>query len=324
MIVDELLDANFEAIIDAARYAPSVHNTQPWRVKRLNDGIYITLDEVHTLTYGDPTGRESVMSLGIFAEAIIMVAAAIGLSVKSLDFSSNELTITFKHAKSIGSFDKIKNLLRNRVTDRSIYRSTNLTKKQISNIKNSWLGKEAQIHVIDDDKTLEELAGLTAQGISLALTNPAFRTELSGLLIEPWSSKKRGISVRSLYIPSMLQLIEPVFMKFGIGLKAEARLEKRRWQSASAAVCITTPGDMPKYWLAAGRAYMRVAICIESLGLSQATSAATVEASNFHEDVEELLEVTQRLQSTIRIGLGSPRKMHSPRVDLDSIITTSN
>jgi hypothetical protein len=70
----EQLRSNFEKIIDLALFAPSVHNTQPWKVKLLDNGLLISLDPAHKLKYGDPTGRETQISLGIFAEAVICSA----------------------------------------------------------------------------------------------------------------------------------------------------------------------------------------------------------------------------------------------------------
>ncbi len=112
-------------------------------------------------------------------------------------------------------------------------------------------------------------------------------------------------------------------MKLGIGIRSEVNLERKRWESASGIILITTVGDMPKYWFEAGRAYLQAALKVEQLGLSQATSAATVEASNYHEDVEKLVDTNQRLQSVIRIGKGVQNRNHSPRVTVEELLTSN-
>jgi hypothetical protein len=173
-----------------------------------------------------------------------------------------------------------------------------------------------------DRDVVKAAAKLTSQGIQLALSSPGFRKELSQYLVLPWSRKKRGIAVKSLHVSWLLEVMEPWLIRLGIGLKAEADLEKKRWLSASAIIVITSIGDMPKYWFEVGRTYLRVSLIVEKHSLSQATSAAVVEASDFHEDVEKLMHTKQRIQSMMRIGApGAPKRYHSPRLDAEELIT---
>jgi hypothetical protein len=110
-------------------------------------------------------------------------------------------------------------------------------------------------------------------------------------------------------------------MKTGLGVTSEVKLERKRWLSSSGIIFITTAGDVPEYWFEAGRAYLHVALEIENQGLSQATSAATVEASNYHEDIERLLGTNERLQCVIRVGKGAKNRNHSPRVNVEDLLT---
>ncbi len=112
-------------------------------------------------------------------------------------------------------------------------------------------------------------------------------------------------------------------LKLGLNTGKEAALEEKRWLSASAIVLITTEGDLHDDWFEAGRVYMRVSLEIERSGFSQATSAATVEAATFHEDIEKLLGTSQRLQAAIRIGKGVSKRKYSPRVSAEELITSN-
>jgi len=311
-------------IVDVARLAPSVHNTQAWKVKIGPSSCQVIIDKRYALSDGDPTGRQAVIGIGIFCEALVAVAADFRLQTTIGTYLDGAVTVHF-HNKPTKQTTKqpYSELIASRATDRSIYKPVDITDQNTAYLSSAAIGSSISIHVIRDKKQIDTIAELTSHGISLALTSPAFRQELSQYLVLPWSKKVRGISVMSLYIPTLVAIIEPTLMRLGIGLPLEAKLEKRRWQSASAVIAITADGDLTKYWFDVGRTYLRLSLYIEDLGLSQATSGAIVEASNYHEDVESILDTNQRILSMIRIGKGAKKRHHSPRISLDEL-TASN
>jgi hypothetical protein len=64
------MDASLRAALEVARWAPSAHNTQPWRVERRGDQLLVSADESRWLRHGDPTRRDLELSVGCFAEAL--------------------------------------------------------------------------------------------------------------------------------------------------------------------------------------------------------------------------------------------------------------
>lgn len=322
--IAESLKDRLPAIVEQARFAPSVHNTQPWLVRLGGPSrLEILLDEKHVLKEGDPTGRQTVISLGIFIEALAIAAAHEGFKltgVEQRDDGAAELT--FAAAKAVDNSGLL-SLLRRRCSDRSIYKPAGIESSVRHQLSGVATAEGVSVRVVTDPPLLQKIADLTSKGIAVALSSPGFRRELSRYLSLPGSSKKRGIAVRSLYIPFLVAMLEPAILRLGINLKTESRLEKRRWLSASGVVLILGDGDMPRYWLEAGRAYLRVSLAIEAAGLSQATSAAIVEASNYHDDIEAALGTSQRVLALIRIGAGSSHKYFSPRLTADELITSN-
>lgn len=320
MKTHKLTDKELEEILEIARYAPSVHNTQPWRVQNRHGGVEVTIDSNHKLGPGDPTGRQTIISLGIFTETICLTASVLGLST-SVRFDKDKASISFH--KNVKSDKNIVKLLKNRATDRSIYKKTDIDPGTQTILERLAKNKSVKVWLIENESVLKTIARLTAKGISLALSNPQFRDELSRYLLRQGSQRKRGISVRSLYIPKVIAALQPELLKFGLSTGKEAQLEEKRWLSSSAVVLITTEGDLHDDWFKAGRTYLRISLELERLGFSQATSAATVEASTFHEDIEKLLGTKQRLQAAIRIGKGVSKRQYSPRVSAKDLITSS-
>lgn len=310
-------------IIDIARYAPSVHNTQPWKITANDNRINIGLDSTYLLKYGDPTGRQTVISLGIFSESIKIAAESLGFSVKITYVNRHSVCVDLKikpnnkPAKSIS----LVNSLKSRATDRSIYKPVVISNSQLKLISEVPHSKSVTIFTSTDPKLIESVADLTSRGIGVAISNPEFRKELSGYLIRNTNKKNRGISVMSLYIPKPIAIIEPWLLKRGIGMSKEVSLEKKRWLSASGLVIITAKGDLDTYWFDVGKAYLQASLEIEALGLSQATSAAIVEATNYHDDIEEILGTSDRILAIMRIGQGSKKRHYSPRVSVDDLTT---
>jgi nitroreductase len=309
-------------ILEYARLAPSVHNSQPWKVQAKDNIVRISIDSKHMLSHGDPTGRQTIISLGIFTEAVVLASKALGRQTESVSLMDDGAKIVYKTKAGQADAGSKKQLdsLKTRHTDRSIYKPVSLSKKTVQNITGSATSYDVKVYVINDRKILDKIAEFTAKGIRLALSNPDFRRELSGYLTLPWSSKQRGISVRSLQIPLLLELIEPWVLRAGIGLGIEVGVERKRWLSASAVVFICADGDLHKHWFDAGRTYLHTSLAIEDAGLSQATSAAIVEASTFHEDTEELIGTNKRILSVLRVGSGSKRKHYSPRLSAPGFI----
>lgn len=309
-------------ILEYARFAPSVHNTQPWQVQAKYNIVSISIDPKHKLSHGDPTGRQTIISLGIFAEAIVLASKSLGWQIENVSLMEDGAKIVYKTevVKADAKAKKQLDNLKTRHTDRSIYRPTNLNKTTVQNITGSATSSDIAVYVVSERKILDKIAEFTAKGIRLALSNPDFRKELSGYLTLPWSRKQRGIAVRSLHIPLLLGLVEPWALRAGIGLGAEVSAEKKRWLSAGAVVFICADGDMHKHWFDAGRTYLHTSLAIEDAGLDQATSAAIVEASTFHEDVEKLIGTSKRILSVLRVGNGCKKKHYSPRLPATSLI----
>jgi hypothetical protein len=70
-------------LVEDARFAPSPHNTQPWRVRPSSDGeAELEVPVERLLPVEDPEGRFLTAGVGIFLEALDVAAAARGLALR--------------------------------------------------------------------------------------------------------------------------------------------------------------------------------------------------------------------------------------------------
>lgn len=78
MSVKEITTAReaVRAVVELARRAPSVHNTQPWIWRNTSYGVDLLADQSRHLAVSDPTGRNLVISCGCALHHAQVVAAA--------------------------------------------------------------------------------------------------------------------------------------------------------------------------------------------------------------------------------------------------------
>src|SRR5437870_2347111 len=66
----------WETLLETAIHAPSPHNVQPWRVRILSeDRADLLIEKRRTLPKEDPTGSFIILTMGLFIEALRILAA---------------------------------------------------------------------------------------------------------------------------------------------------------------------------------------------------------------------------------------------------------
>jgi hypothetical protein len=317
----DYLSQSINDILSIARLAPSVHNTQPWKVKLNPDHLEISLDRNRALTHGDPTGRQAFLSLGIFTEACLIGLKYHGF--KPLEPKLSGDSVSLKVASKQGEAEEFVEVesLKKRFTDRTLYKKVDLSRAQLAKINNCWRNNNVEVRAVSDIQIIERTAELTRQALLLAFSNPGFRKELTEYFVTD-SSKPYGIPLNTLGTGRVKARVVKRLINSGLNRQQEAGTEYKRWLSASAVVFILAEGDSRSYWLESGRAYLRASLEIEKLGFNQATSAAIAEAADFHEDIEKLLGTDKRIMSVIRVGRGSKKKAYSGRLSAKELLTT--
>lgn len=313
-------------IIDYARLAPSVHNTQPWRFSIQDSGIAIFVEPSRALEAGDPTGRELWVSIGICIEATLQAARGLGIkaTITSLQTDTRTQAVAVIHCSSMTKKDP--QLLR-LLKERRSYR----TSMQPATIPSS-LQRACQkaikdlptvsLVLVTNDGQIATIADIADRGMRLALSSHAFRQELAPLLHYNWSPARTGLHGFVLNHGALGSIWEKWSVKWGLGSKRKAHADRQKVVEASALLFILSKGDVPHFWLDVGRAYMRIVLEITQAGLAHSTITAPVEADRFHEDIEKMLGTHDRIQSMIRIGKATKQLARtSPRLSTDELTT---
>lgn len=302
--------------------APSVHNIQPWQMSWNGRRLTIAPDPQHRLEAGDPTGRQTWISLGCIVENLVLAAGAAGLKSRSIP-RDDQVELEFQTGAK-PSETWVLEAMRERRSDRSAFARQAVSSDQLEQIERAWQSPDILVKASSDRQLIETVAALTGQGIALALSLPEFRNELADLMRPNWTSRGDGLVGKTLLHGALSSLWQPLRFRFGQPAASESRLERQRVLDSGALVLLFSRGDTQPFWLEAGRAYERCALEITRLGLAQSTTAAAVEAPDFHKDIEKALGTEHRLQAIIRIGQSLARAPHSPRRSLDEVLTSTS
>jgi hypothetical protein len=316
----------FAKLLAYARLAPSVHNTQPWKFSTTEDTLTMSVSKERTLGPGDPTGRELWISLGICLETIVQAARGLGLSVEIISLQTESTTKPIATIRVTPAGEANRHLL-SLIEKRQSYRKgmvhavlppslLNACQQSVQDLKG------VSIHLLQDRSAIEKVAELTSKGMRLALSSPEFRQELGELVNHNWSKLRTGMPGYVLNRGALGSVWEKWSIIHGHGLAKKAAADKQKILDASGLIFVATKGDVPKFWLQAGRAYLRVALQITNTNFVHSTIAAPVEAASFHEDIEQLLATKNRIQTMIRVGKATkPASKPTPRLRVDELLT---
>ena len=315
-------------LLEYARLAPSVHNTQPWRFVVDGDTISLVVAPERLLGAGDPTSRESWISFGICLEAILQAAKGLGMQATITEIQGAALNNTIATIRitpdSSEKQPEILKALKNRHTHRERMELAPIPSRLIENCQNIITDLEGvNVFFMQDKSSIGKVADDTFKAMSLALSSPDFRNELYHFVHYNWSPARTGMHGYTQGEGALGSILGKLSIKLGFGLGTKARHDQQRINDASALVFIGTTGDVPSFWLRAGQAYMRVALEITKSGLAQSTLAAPIEAPNFHEDIEKMLDTPLRLQTMLRIGKAAHPVRSSPRLEVDELTSIS-
>ena len=229
--------------------APSSHNSQPW-LFRVEDGtLELLADRTRALPVVDPHDRELTISCGA---ALFNVRAALRMAgelpaVEPLP-EGDHTDLLARVSLSAGRAEPQlieKQLfwsIRKRRTNRSRYADEPVGDEVLAVLGGAAADEGATLVVVREHERRGELAKLIAEGDRLQAGDPSFRRELASWLHHRRAHAQDGM-------PG-----SPHFVRtFDWGRKRAAKDEQLALGSPVLAV-LTTPGDEPADWLAAGQA----------------------------------------------------------------------
>lgn len=329
----KLVDAADIGSSDIAKFAlqfgilaPSVHNTQPWKFEIQNKQIFVIKESARVLTVGDPTGRETWISLGCCVQNIVFALQSFGIrpEVTIDDEAAGKIKIhwTNEPAKLVCKDKGILKSMLARQSYRFPFTNEAIEQRTLIDLEKSWKKAGTTIKTSEDPKIIQATAGMSSQAISAAMNRKDFSQETLDLLHGSGTRGFTGIPAKALGISTYSLQIQKLKNQINSVAKSEQSKEFKLLSNAAAVAYVFSKGDVPKYWLDAGRAYESLALRATSLGIAHSTHAAMVEGPEYHKEAAELFNTQGRLLAVVRLGKKPAEHSvaHTPRLDLESVM----
>lgn len=295
-----------EFLLRYAILAPSAHNTQPWRWQINGNELVVYRDQKYTLRAGDPTLRETFLSLGAFIENFVVAAAHFGLGceLKDMAFQVSDLQAS-KIVVSPQSESHLSELfegITKRHTNRGYYKPDELSQEELDKLQ---VTPEAyqKVFFITDAEARERIANLVGRGTYIALSMDAMRHELAELVYSESSAKDTGMAIESmLEDANSLEENPTEFIAQNMDVLENAKYWETTFASSPLHIVIGSEIDGPLAWINAGRTMERILLAAAATGMTHCISAAPVEVPTLAPLLRKEIDEDVRPQVLIRVG----------------------
>ncbi len=293
--------------VDAARFAPSSHNTQPWLFRLTAEGLEVVADATRALPAVDPQFRELVISGGAAVHHLLVALRAAGhaVAVHSLPDGTDAPVLARLRlegeVKPRPEDARMRDAIRERHTDRGPYAAETLPAAPLDELRTLAADQGARLTVVRDEDTRRRLAELVEQADRYQSRWAVVREALAWTRV-PGRHADDGL-------PLSMTAAGPT----------RPQRERALAEAGPVLAVLSTLGDEPDDWVAAGRALSAVALAATARGLSTSFFDAPVEEPELRSQVGEAAGVDGMPQLLLRFGHGEGGPA-SPRRTLEQVL----
>ena len=312
-----------------ATYAPSVHNTQPWRLHLVSDQLRIYADRSRQLPVLDPTGRQLVISVGCATMNARVTAAACGYAVAVERFPDAAdpdlaavLRVVGKDSGSIeDSLAALDEVLEVRQTNRRRFTDEPVPEALLEALEAAALAEDSRLVVVRDPDQRTAVAALSQRADNIENLNPAYRAELRA-----WTSddQERRDGVPALAVPHVTGESEDEVPIRDFDTRGAGGLPAVTHSSREQClVLLCTSGDGQREWLRAGEALERVLLEIARRGFMASPLTQVTEVPAARAELRRELSLDVYPHVLLRIGR-APLTPRSRRRRLAEVLFEQN
>jgi nitroreductase len=315
-------------VVDLARLAPSVHNTQPWtwriRTAPTTDSAELELwaDRSRSLPVSDPIGRNLVISGGCALVYAAVAAEALGAEAKVdhlPEGPDSDLLARISLLPGTPSPESQHRLalLSTRRTDRRRFTSWPVPEEKLEHLADTARRWGATVLPIIEPGLRAQVEELLEDARRRQLADPRIAEET-----EDWIDHGQSDGVPEATLPQAEGVRGERPSRFGSGLVPES--EDPVLRGADRVLVVSTTDDGPLSWLYAGATLTAVWLQAAATGLSLVPLSQLVEVSRTRIGLEQLLPPPERVPQVLaRVGwqeIGREELPRTPRRSLDDVL----
>jgi nitroreductase len=283
-------DATAVALAEAANaagFAPSIHNTQPWRWRVLPDRLQLFADRARQLTATDPGGQLMMLSCGTALHHACLALEAKGRTVDVRHLPDPTQPDLLAELVPTGSRQvtaeamRLMQMMRTRHTDRRPLADEAIPESARAAMTRAVAGL-ARLHILTAEQVIE-LAEAASRAQAVEADDPQIRAELAY-----WTSRNApaGTGLPADVLPARAPQTTIPARDFGQPgtLPIGAGHDK-----AAVYSLLYGDDDEPGSWLRAGEALSAVWLTATAAGVSVVPLSATIEVAATRETLRRML-----------------------------------
>jgi nitroreductase len=308
----------------AAGYAPSIHNTQPWRWRVYADRLELLADRRRQLAATDPDARLLTLSCGTALHHARLALAAEGhaVDVRRLPQPSEPdllaAIVPTGPQQVTGEAMRLVQAMEVRHTDRRPLSETSMPGEALNAIVASVAGL-ARLDVLTADQVLDLAAAADRAG-AVEADDPDIRRELAY-----WTGRAgpAGTGLPPEVLPAEMPNTTVPARDFGT--PGTLPIGPGHDRAAVYAV-LYGDDDEPESWLRAGEALSAAWLTATDYGVSVLPLSGAIEVSQTRDVLRRILAGLGYPYLVIRLGLANPDVAgppHTPRMPAAQVVDTS-
>lgn len=321
------IDATLRNALELGLRAPSAHNTQPWLLQISETAIDIYRDSEHTLASGDPTLRQTFISLGCLSESLMLALQAYGIETQSETYAfmprrlEKIATLTICSRRHAIDDDLIAALSFRR-TNRGAYDPTPMpdsAQKDLLAVRHAGV---VGVHTVEETAKRSVLSELLREAIVVGLSLPPLKRELASLVSYADQARMTGLVYENMTADPRPRGSAATWVQDGLDPATEGARLAACFQDAPLILLLTVEQESADAWIEVGRTLFRVLIAAARHGLSHCIAAAPIEVPTIAPRLRRDLNLNGRPEVLLRLGypMDSVASIQSRRRPLVEIV----
>lgn len=316
-------------IIKAATYAPSSHNTQPWKFRVNENSIKLYADFSRQLKYSDPTGRMLYIALGAALKNIEIGADKYGFRAQIK--YSRKLTTELPQLIAEVNLQPTQNriyedglffAIAQRASNRTEYLNKKMPKNILQKMQDAAQSSEVKAAFIYGTEQKQQIAQTMGRGMKEKMSERSFRWELARWLRTNISRKRDGMPGYTHNMSLIKSFIAPFILRLIDVSSVEKKKAITRVNNFPVLGIIGTADDNAYAWVKTGEALQQALLTAYANDAAASIMAAIVESRMARAELAQILGWENKILPQIFFGFGYAAKQtpHSPRRKLSDLL----